>query len=180
MTHEKALELASDLGCLKGFPGYNLAAVNKIAENLAQWCKTPEQGRRLVHELTSGRFSEWPGPGVMRDVCDELFPPDEQTYVKPEWMVGPPPKIECAKCDDTGASHDLRFNWARCTCAGGQNVEQSYLDQLNALTQQSRELRERAKANSKLPTNPNMERIMREVLETEHALPAKEAEAVKP
>jgi hypothetical protein len=175
VKQEDAAAMVVELGCLKDFPMWNPSALEKIAENLARWCKTTAEARRLVDELTSGRFAEWPGPGVMKDVYQELFPQDE--YQTPEWMKGNPPKITCGQCDDTGALHDTQFNWTRCQCDAGQAVEQSYIDKLNELTDQSRDLRRRAKLNCR-PTDPAQERVMREVLEIEHARkPEKAAEA---
>lgn len=146
MKAEQVTAFVLELGCLRDFPSWNTAAVEKIAEQVARLCSSPSQAKRLVDEMTSGRFDAWPGPATLKGVYEELYPPDKS--YNPGWVAYMPTPPECKVCCDTGAVRG-EGDWGRCACDAGQTVEQSHVDELNELLERGRRITEQAKRSGR-------------------------------
>jgi hypothetical protein len=152
VTQEQALAFVGELGCLKNFPSWNPAAVDKIADNLARLCKTPAEAERLVSELTGGRFDEWPGPATVKAVYEQLFEP-RKAFV-PQWDVTkPPPPPDCEFCLDLGGIEQTPMGpWVQCGCSRGRADDAAdFVAKMNEMCEQMKIVRERAAAASKRP-----------------------------
>jgi hypothetical protein len=150
VTQEEAMAFVGELGCLKNFPSWNPAAVDKIADNLARLCKTPAEAQRLVNELTGGRFDEWPGPATVKGVYEELFEPQREFF--PTWNpAAQPPAPDCEFCLDLGGfEQSLRGPWVQCGCSRGQTPDAvDFVAKMNAMCEQMAIVRAKAAAAGK-------------------------------
>lgn len=145
MRADQVTTLVLELGCLRDFPSWNQAAVEKISEQVAAMCKSLSEVKRLVDEMTRGRFDRWEGPATLKNVYEELYPPKRE--YDPGWTQYMPTPPECGVCCDTGAVRG-DGDWGRCSCEAGRTVDQSYIDELQALLVRGRALQSKARQHN--------------------------------
>jgi hypothetical protein len=66
MNPEKILLMLSELAVLKYFPAGNDAVLKALLRLVGAMCESESQVRWLVTRMTSGIYTEWPGPEEMR------------------------------------------------------------------------------------------------------------------
>ena len=91
MNIERILEILMGLAVLKYFPAGNDSALLVLARLAGSMCSTEAQVQWLVDRMTSGLYTEWPGPAEMRAVFCSKFPPkDGQTAYSTVYHDGIP------------------------------------------------------------------------------------------
>lgn len=77
MNLKRVLEALAGLAMLKYFPASNEAVLAALARLVVNMCRSEAEVEWLVDRMTSGLYSEWPGPLEMRAVyCSRYSPKD--------------------------------------------------------------------------------------------------------
>lgn len=77
MNPKNIMNLLGRLAMLKYFPASNDAVMEGLMVLVGEMCRTEDEVRWLVTRMTSGLYSEWPGPLEMRAVyCSRYSPKD--------------------------------------------------------------------------------------------------------
>ncbi len=77
MNLENVLRMVSELAMLKYFPANNEAVLLALVRLCGDMCHSEAEVRWLVDRMTSGIYSEWPGPAEMRACFCSRYPPKD-------------------------------------------------------------------------------------------------------
>lgn len=123
MNSEKAMAIAEGLTCLKFYPT-NPRGIAKIATIITDICKTDQQAEWLEEALLRG--NEWPGPGSLRDMILEQFPPPGSPYASYPGLGQKPPSMtaeEQAEWDRMCAQIMATIRSRKFNCIPADGVE---------------------------------------------------------
>jgi hypothetical protein len=95
MNPKRIVDLLGRLAMLKYFPAGNDAVMEGLLCLVGDMCADESQVEWLVRRMTSGIYSEWPGPAEMRACFCSRFPPkDGVNAYSTVYLDGLPPSKE--------------------------------------------------------------------------------------
>ena len=131
LTYERAYQLAQKLTTIDGCPRLD-DAVEAIADDLMETCRSREEAELLVHEA---RFTwkRWQGTAGLIGLLQAQRRPS--SVGPPEFpALGPKPPVECALCNDFGTVYRNGVHeW--CTCRSARVFREEapdFIDKANA------------------------------------------------
>ena len=77
MNIDVVIEKLKELAMLKYFPANNPSVLVALSRLVGEMCRNESEVEWLVNRMTSGLYTEWPGPKEMRACFCSKFPPKD-------------------------------------------------------------------------------------------------------